>query len=410
VAVALGRRFGEVIAYDVDPERVEEIRAGQDRTGEVSGERLTDAALWLVDSPEGLRQADFIIVTVPTPVDACRQPDLSRLMAATRDVGAQLRRGDIVVYESTVYPGATEERCIPLLAEASGLRPGYDFGVGFSPERINPGDGAHRFETLAKVVSAQDDATLEIVAGVYGQVIDAVVHRARDIKTAETAKVIENTQRDLNIALMNELSMICRRDGVDVQEVLAAASTKWNFLGFQPGLVGGHCIGVDPHYLTYRAEQLGYHPEVVLAGRRINNEMPRFVAQELLKMILQDQGGRRCRVAILGATFKADVTDVRNSKVPVLMTELEAFGVEVFVHDPSADAGQFAREFGRGVQSKQAIPPCDAVVLTVGHRQFHDAGWAGVTSLLADARGIAVDLPAILPIDAAPSGVRVLRL
>jgi UDP-N-acetyl-D-galactosamine dehydrogenase len=410
VAAAVSRCFGEVIAYDTDAERLAELRSGVDRTGEVDGSRLAEARLRLVESASHMREADFIVVTVPTPLNDACHPDLGPLLAATRDIGHFLQPGAVVVYESTVYPGATEEKCVPLLAEVSGKQPGRDFSVGYSPERINPGDGARQFETLAKVVAGQDRATRETIAEVYERLIDAPIHRAPDIKTAETAKVIENTQRDLNIALMNELAMICRREGIDVRQVLEAAATKWNFLTFHPGLVGGHCIGVDPHYLTFRAEQLGYHPDVVLAGRRINNEMPAFVARELLKMLLQDQGGRGRRVAVLGATFKPDVKDVRNSKVPVLISELEAFGVEVFVNDPKADAGQFAREFGRPLQSTDSIPPCDAVVLAVGHDVFRRSGWSAVTAMLSNSKGVVVDVPALLPPEAMPAGVSHWRL
>ena len=326
VAVAFARSGVPVIGFDIDRKRIEELRAGHDRTREVEPADLKQPALRYDHEPAALAAADFYIVTVPTPIDSARRPDLGAMLAASDTVGGVLKRGDIVVYELTVYPGAVEEDCMPVLEKKSGLRAGSDFTVGYSPERINPGDKKHRFETITKVVSAQDARTLDIVADVYGSVVTAGIHRAPSIKVAEAAKVIENTQRDLNIAFMNELSAIFHQLGIDTGDVLAAAATKWNFQKFEPGLVGGHCIGVDPYYLTYRAEKAGYHPEIILAGRRINDGMGERVARECMRALLQ-RGCREPTVTILGMTFKENVPDIRNSKVIDIVRELGRVGV-----------------------------------------------------------------------------------
>ncbi len=339
VAVAFARAGAPVIGFDIGATRVAELRAGHDRTREVESADLAQPTLEYTDDATRLRAADFHIVTVPTPIDEARMPDLSAMLSASEIVGDALKRGDIVVYESTVYPGAVEEDCVPVLEKASGLKGGIDFTVGYSPERINPGDKQHRFETITKVVSAQDPATLDIVANVYGSVVKAGIHRAPSIKVAEAAKVIENTQRDLNIAFMNELSAIFHQLGIDTGDVLAAAATKWNFMKFQPGLVGGHCIGVDPYYLTYRAEKAGYRPEIILAGRRINDDMGQRVARECLRGLEQ----RNCAdplVTVLGMTFKEDVPDIRNSKVIDVVRELNRAGARTQVHDPFALADE----------------------------------------------------------------------
>jgi len=321
VAVAFARSSSEVIGFDVDKVRIADLRDCNDRTREVESEVLRSLSLKLTSNVAEIGDADFFIVTVPTPIDDARKPDLGAMMSASRSVGSVLKRRDIVVYESTVYPGAIEEECVPVLEQTSGLRAGVDFKVGYSPERINPGDKQHRFENITKVVSAQDDETLEIIANVYGSVVTAGIHRAPSIKVAEAAKVIENTQRDLNIAFMNELSLIFRELDIDTGDVLAAARTKWNFLPFYPGLVGGHCIGVDPYYLTYRAEKAGYHPEVILAGRRINDGMGQRIARECIRGLMR----RRPRggiVTVLGLTFKENVPDTRNSRVIDIVREL----------------------------------------------------------------------------------------
>src|SRR5262249_20245902 len=322
-----------------------------------------------------MQNSDFYIVTVPTPIDEARQPDLGAMISASRSVGAVLKKDDIIVYESTVYPGAIEEECVPILEQTSKLKAGTDFSVGYSPERINPGDRQHRFETITKVVSAQDTRTLDIVAEVYGSVVTAGIHRAPSIRVAEAAKVIENTQRDLNIAFMNELSLIFQALDIDTADVLAAARTKWNFLPFQPGLVGGHCIGVDPYYLTYRAEKAGYHPEVILAGRRINDEMGRRIARECIRSLLRRRG-QSGTVTILGITFKEDVPDIRNSRVIDIVRELRSFGINVQIADPLADAASVEHEYGLGLTALDRLQPADAVVMAVAHERYVEGGWS----------------------------------
>jgi len=412
VAVAFARAGSPVIAYDVDGTRIAELAAGIDRTAEVDAAELRRAHLRFTADPADLAAADFHIIAVPTPLTDARKPDLGPLLAAARTVGGQLRPGAVVVFESTVYPGATEEDCVPALELASGLACGRDFRVGYSPERINPGDRQHRFESIVKVVAAQDAGTLELLAAVYGSVVTAGVHRAPDIRTAEAAKAIENTQRDLNIALMNELAMICTRLGIDTRDVLAAASTKWNFLPFSPGLVGGHCVGVDPYYLTDRAERAGYHPEVILAGRRINHDMGRWIARETIKR-LYDGGSTTASgprlVTVLGITFKEDVPDVRNTRVADLIEELQAFGARVQVADPLADPVDVAAAYGLQLQPLNGLAPADGVVLAVPHHAYRRAGWPLVQRLLRDGTGVVVDVRACLDRAAAPAGVRLWR-
>ena len=339
IAAAFSRSGSRVVAFDISSSRIQELRAGYDRTKELTSADLAREELYLTDDPDDLRAADFFIITVPTPIDDAHRPDLRFLLSASRTVGKRLKRSDIVVYESAVYPGATEEECVPILEQSSGLASGTDFAVGYSPERINPGDKDHRFETIRKIVAAQDDHTLDVMADVSSSVLTAGVYRAPNIKTAEAAKVIENTQRDLNIALMNELSTIFHRLEIDTHEVLAAAGTKWNFLGFTPGLVGGHCIGVDPYYLTHRAERSGYHPEVILAGRRMNDAMGVGIARQCARMIMKGNGqsSSEACVTVLGLTFKENVPDIRNSKVIDIVRELQGFGVPVQAHDPIAE-------------------------------------------------------------------------
>lgn len=407
VAVAFARSGRSVIGYDIDGDRIRELRGGYDRTGEIDAGDLALAGLKLSEDPIALDGADFHIVAAPTPLTSARHPDLAPLLAATRTVGARLRPGGIVVFESTVYPGATEEACVPALEAASGLVAGRDFGVAYSPERINPGDREHRFETITKVVAAGDPETLATVAAVYGSVVRAGIYRAPDIQTAEAAKVIENTQRDLNIALMNEVSMICGRLGLDTGDVLACAATKWNFLPFTPGLVGGHCVGVDPYYLTFRAEQAGHHPEIILAGRRLNDGYGAWLAREVVKRLLRGATGGTAglTVGVIGVTFKADVPDVRNSRVVDLVRELRQFGVAVAVTDPLADAATVARQHGLDLVPIEAIGPVDGVVVAVAHRVVCARGWEGVTALLSDGRGLVVDVQAALDRAATPPGV-----
>ena len=391
VAAAFARGGAFVTGFDIDSTRVSELRAGEDRTREVDGTDLKRSGLTFTSDGAALREADFFIVTVPTPIDAARRPDLTAMLAASRSVGAVLKRGDIVVYESTVYPGAVEEDCVPVLESCSGLKAGADFHVGYSPERINPGDKIHRFETISKVVSAQDEATLQVVADVYGSVVSAGIHRAPSIKVAEAAKVIENTQRDLNIAFMNELSLIFQALDIDTGDVLAAAGTKWNFLPFSPGLVGGHCIGVDPYYLTYRAEKAGYHPQVILAGRRINDEMGRRIARECIRGLLRRKG-QSGTVTVLGMTFKENVPDIRNSRVIDIVQELRDFGIDVQIADPLADSSAVEGEYGIALTALEALRPADAVVLAVAHEPYVAGGWRMIQRLLRDGEGLVLDV------------------
>ncbi len=410
VAVAFARGGIPVTGYDIDESRIRELRDGNDRTLEVPPEDLSSVAMEFTSDPDDLNNADFHIVTVPTPITAARRPDLGPLLAATRTVGGRLKTGDIVVYESTVYPGATEEDCVPLLEAASGMKCGVDFQVGYSPERINPGDKTHRFEGITKVVAAQNAATLEIIAQVYGGVVKAGIHLAPNIPTAEAAKVIENTQRDLNIALMNELAVIFERMNLDTRDVLAAAATKWNFLNFTPGLVGGHCIGVDPYYLTHRAEQVGYNPEVILAGRRINDAMGQWLARESVKRLMKRPTGHRLGVIVLGITFKEDVPDVRNTLVTDLIRELESFGIDVQVHDPMVDADRVAGDYGIRMAPVEDLKPADAVILAVPHRPFRDGGWVMISNFLKNKSGLVVDVRASLDRAATPPGISLWRL
>jgi len=375
VGLPLAAHFGRLqrtIGFDVSPQKIADLRKGFDPAGDVAAGLLNGAArLELSSDPRLLKDADFILVAVPTPVDGARSPNLGPLRAASRTIGENLKRGAVVVFESTVYPGATEEVCIPELERASGMAWKRDFRVAYSPERINPGDREHTLDNTVKVVGADDAATLERVAALYGRVVKAGIHKVSSIKVAEAAKVIENTQRDLNIALMNELAIIFHRLGLDTLEVLEAAGTKWNFLSFRPGLVGGHCIGVDPYYLTYRAEMAGYHPQVILAGRRINDGMGKYVAEQTVKrMIAAGSHIKDAQVNVLGITFKEDVPDLRNSKVVDIVNELQSFGIRVAVHDPVAHPEDAEREYGIRLVAWQDLPRADALVVAVAHRAF----------------------------------------
>jgi UDP-N-acetyl-D-galactosamine dehydrogenase len=402
VAVSFAVSKAPVIGFDIDARRIAELKKGHDRTNEVESARLNQASLTFTDDRAQLNQADFFIVTVPTPIDEARRPDLTALIKASETVGKALKKNDIVVYESTVYPGATEEDCVPVLEKISGMKAGVDFTVGYSPERINPGDHVHRFETIKKVVSGQTPETLEIVAQVYGSVVTAGIHKAPSIKVAEAAKVIENTQRDLNIALMNELSEVFQALGINTLDVLAAAGTKWNFLPFRPGLVGGHCIGVDPYYLTYRAEKAGCHPEVILAGRRTNDAVGARIARECIKRLLAS-GASKPRVTVLGLTFKEDVPDIRNSKVVDIITELSKFGVTVQAHDPWAEAEEVQHEFGIHLVDRKSLEPADAVILAVSHKAYLDEGWSLVQSLLKPQSKIVIDVKGALSREEKPA-------
>ena len=409
VAVAFARSGAPVVGFDIDRGRIEELRAGRDRTREVQPAELKQPTLTYAHDPKAITDSDFFIVTVPTPIDGANRPDLGAMLAASRTVGSALKRGDIVVYESTVYPGAVEEDCTPVLEQSSGLKAGDDFKVGYSPERINPGDTVHRFETITKVVSAQDTQTLDIVAAVYGSVVEAGIHRAPSIKVAEAAKVIENTQRDLNIAFMNELSAIFQQLGIDTGDVLAAAATKWNFQNFRPGLVGGHCIGIDPYYLTYRAEKAGYHPQVILAGRRINDSVGQRVAQECVRRLVR-RGQAKATVSILGLTFKENVPDTRNSKVVDIIRELTSFGLQVQVHDPLALPDEAAHEYGVTLSPFNRLHPADAVIVAVAHEDYAKGGWPLVTGLLKDGCGVVLDVKGMLDRGGVPVNVELWRL
>jgi len=405
VALALAPHHESVVGFDVDPVRVAALRAGHDATGEASAETLSASPLAVTDDPTLLDTATTFVVTVPTPVDGDRQPDLRPLRSACRTIGPRLRPGALVVFESTVYPGVTEEICGPLLAEVSGLRQGRDFKLGYSPERINPGDREHTIDRIVKVVSGEDAETLARVAAVYAPAIAAGLHHAPSIKVAEAAKVIENTQRDLNIALMNELAVIFDRVGIASRDVLAAAGSKWNFLNFTPGLVGGHCIGVDPYYLTALAGRLGYHPEVILAGRRINDGMGAFVAGKLVKLLIA--GGHAlpgARVGILGLTFKENVGDLRNSRVVDLIAELESYGIAPLVHDPLADPDRARDELGVALQPLDALDRLAAVVLAVPHRPYLAAPADDIAARLVPG-GILVDVKARLDPGTLPAGL-----
>jgi len=370
IAVAFSKKIG-VIGFDLNKEKIQLYKNGIDPTREVGDEAISGCAVEFTSDAARLREAKFHIVAVPTPVNPDHTPDLAPVEGASRILGQNLVRGSIVVFESTVYPGVTEEICVPILERESGLKCGVDFKIGYSPERINPGDKVHRLETITKIVSGMDEETLDTVARVYELVVAAGVHRASSIKVAEAAKVIENSQRDINIAFMNELSIIFNKMGIDTKSVLEAAGTKWNFLKFSPGLVGGHCIGVDPYYLTYKAEQLGYHSQIILSGRRINDDMGKYVAESLVKNLIKaDIPVKGARVAIFGFTFKENCPDTRNTKVIDIVKELREYGIEPLITDPVADAKEAEREYGIAFVGEEAIRDMDAVVLSVSHEAY----------------------------------------
>ncbi|MCU0698086.1 MAG: nucleotide sugar dehydrogenase [Myxococcaceae bacterium] len=403
VALAFARKFPGTIGFDINEAKVKELASGFDRTGEIDKATLTGAGLEMTADPAKLKAATFFVVAVPTPVDLDNRPDLTPVVKASETVGRVLKKGDVVVYESTVYPGVTEDICGPILAKVSGLSRS-DFFLGYSPERINPGDKQHTLERITKVVSGEDEKTLERVAQAYGAIIDAGVFRAASIKVAEAAKVIENTQRDLNIALMNELALIFDRMGIRTRDVLAAAGTKWNFLKFTPGLVGGHCIGVDPYYLTTKAEQLGYQPQVILAGRRINNSIGPYVAQRTVKLLIHAQKPvKGARVGVMGLTFKENVADIRNSKVPDILTELREFGVAPMLTDPYADPEETRHEYNLGLSTLDELVDLDALILAVSHKQYLDLGMDALLARLKPG-GVLVDVKSALDPSKVPAG------
>jgi UDP-N-acetyl-D-galactosamine dehydrogenase len=391
LAVAFSRKYA-VVGFDISRSRVAELREGVDSTNEVSAQDLSNANFQIADDPAAMKDCDVFIVTVPTPIDEANRPDFTALLTACELIGPVMKDGAVVVFESTVYPGVTEEICAPALEKASGLGSGVDFKLGYSPERINPGDKEHPIEKITKVVAGQDAETLDFLATLYGSIIEAGIHRASSIKVAEAAKVIENTQRDVNIALMNEISKICDLVGIRSSEVLAAAGTKWNFLKFHPGLVGGHCIGVDPYYLTAKAEELGYHPEVILSGRRVNDGMGSYIAQRIVKMLAKaNHGIRDGRVGILGFTFKENVPDIRNSKVVDIYKELRAFGLTPMVHDPLADPDTVRRAYGVELTPIEAMQDLSALVFAVPHSDYADLGASALSDMIAR-NGVLVDV------------------
>lgn len=401
LAVALARKH-DVLGFDISAGRVAALKEGVDWTNEIPAEDLRDVQLAVTDQASELAGRAIYIVTVPTPIDKANRPDFGALLSACSVIGSVLAPGVIVVFESTVYPGVTEEICAPALEEASGLRAGVDFTLGYSPERINPGDKEHPIEKITKVVSGQNSETLERLTAVYRSIIDAGIHEAPSIKVAEAAKVIENTQRDLNIALMNELSKICDLVGIRTSDVLAAAGTKWNFLRFSPGLVGGHCIGVDPYYLTAKAEQLGYHPQVILSGRQINDGMGRYVAQKLVKMLSSaDLPVRSARVGILGVTFKENVSDIRNSKVVDIYDELRDFGLKPFVHDPLAAPDDIRKTYGVELSDLESLRNLHALILAVPHKPYSALDAVAVSNRLVKG-GIFIDIKSVID----PSALR----
>lgn len=397
LAASFAAKF-DVLGFDINSERITELQDGHDRTLELDDAELAAAKrLTFSDDPADLQGVNVYIITTPTPIDANKRPNLGPVLSATRTVAAHLTQGDVVIFESTVYPGATEEECVPLLESISGMKFNQDFFVGYSPERINPGDKEHRFETITKVTSGSTAESAEFIDGLYRSVVTAGTHLAPSIKVAEAAKVIENTQRDVNIALINELALIFNRLGIDTHDVLEAAGTKWNFLKFQPGLVGGHCIGVDPYYLTHKAQEIGYHPEVILAGRRLNDAMGEYVAGQLIRsMIHKNIDLRTARVLVLGLTFKENTPDLRDTRVVDIVTELESFGITVDVHDPWVDATEAKHEYGININTDPPKATYDATILAVGHNTFRNLGAAGIRAYGKPDTHVLYDLKSIL--------------
>ena len=398
IAVAFGRKIN-VIGYDLNAQKVEQYQAGYDPTREVGDDVIKQANVEFTADETKLREAKFHIVAVPTPVNDDHTPDLRPVEGASRTVGRNLVKGSIVVFESTVYPGVTEDICVPIMEKESGLTCGVDFKVGYSPERINPGDKVHRLETIVKIVSGMDEETLDTIAKVYELVVEAGVYRADSIKVAEAAKVIENSQRDINIAFMNELSIIFNKLGIDTKSVLEAAGTKWNFLNFFPGLVGGHCIGVDPYYLTYKAEEMGYHSQIILSGRRINDDMGRYVAENVVKNLIKaDIAVKTARVAILGFTFKENCPDTRNTKVIDIVKELREYGIEPVIVDETADAQEAERLYGVKLAGREAVKDLDALVIAVAHEEFSHLSKEEIAGFFNQAheKKVLVDIKGIL--------------
>ncbi len=396
IAVAFAKKI-DVIGFDLNSHKIELYKNGIDPTHEVGNETISKTTVDFTDDETKLREARFHIVAVPTPVNDDHTPDLSPVEGASEILGRNLTKGSIVVFESTVYPGVTEDVCVPILERESGLKCGVDFKIGYSPERINPGDKVHRLETIKKIVSGMDEETLECVAKVYELVVEAGVHRAESIKVAEAAKVIENSQRDINIAFMNELSIIFNKMGIDTKSVLEAAGTKWNFLNFYPGLVGGHCIGVDPYYLTYKAEMLGYHSQIILSGRRINDDMGKYCAENCVKNIIAaDKAVRGAKVAILGFTFKENCPDTRNTKIIDIVNELREYGINPLIADPEADADEAKHLYGVEFVDMDSICDVDAVILAVAHKEFASLSKERIDKFFRDGKKVLLDLKGLL--------------
>ena len=406
LALALAKKFLATIGFDINRSKIEALKQGIDTTGGVSLEDLRASTLELTSDPRDLKSANFFIIAVPTPIDSHHSPNLQPLLVASEIVGEVLQSGAVVVYESTVYPGVTEEFCRPILAQKSGLQAGIDFKLGYSPERVNPGDKEHTLEKIVKVVSAEDPETTERVANVYAEIIEAGIYRASSIKVAEAAKAIENIQRDLNIALMNELALIFDKLNIRTRDVLATAESKWNFLPFKPGLVGGHCIGVDPYYLTAKAEEIGYHPEVILAGRRINDGMGTYLGDRLIKLLTthRDTPIKKARVGILGVTFKENVSDTRNSRVPDTIEALKEFGITPLIHDPLANAEEVDRDYGIQLTDWQQFSDLDALVLAVIHRYYLEMPTDKLFGCLRS-RGIFMDVKSAFDPNTIPSEI-----
>jgi UDP-N-acetyl-D-glucosamine/UDP-N-acetyl-D-galactosamine dehydrogenase len=410
VAVAFGQ-LSKVIGFDVNQNRIDELIAGIDKTGEVDSSELRASNVIFTSDLNELSKANFHIIAVPTPIDNSKKPDLKPLLLASKTVGQILKKGDIVVYESTVYPGATEDECSTVLEAESGLISGKDFFLGYSPERINPGDKKHTFKTIKKVVSAQDENTLKIVADVYSSVVDAGVYKAASIKVAEAAKVIENTQRDLNIALMNELAVLFKSMDIDTHDVLEAAGTKWNFLPFEPGLVGGHCIGVDPYYLTYKSTLLGYAPQVILSGREINDSMGKYIAESIIsKLNKENKKLDEVVITILGITFKENVPDIRNTKVIDIINEFGNYPVTIQVYDPCADSLDVRDEYQIELIESDDLKKADVVILAVPHNEFLTQGWELISKLVRGKQSVVYDIKSVLDRNAIPENINLFRL
>ncbi len=394
LAVAFSKKKYKTIAYDINEQRIAQLKMGRDVTCEATESELTLPDLYFSSHPQDLKEASIYIITVPTPINDTNRPDLSMILKATELVGQYIEKGNIVIYESTVYPGVTEDECVPILEKVSGLKYKIDFGVGYSPERINPGDKNHRLESIRKIVSGSDSQCLSKITDLYNDIIEAGIFKCPTIKTAEAAKVIENIQRDLNVALINELAIIFHRLNINTHDVLDAASTKWNFARYEPGLVGGHCIGVDPYYLTHCAEKLGYHPEVILSGRKINNSMGEYISNTVVKILLKNSTKLSfpLTVTIMGFTFKENIPDIRNTKVIDVVKGLKNFGIHVQVYDPYADEELVYHEYGIKLRSLNELKPADALILAVKHKAFVEKGWKGITSLLKEGGGLVADL------------------